>query len=97
MWSQGYLAKETKLLLDIRWSMSAFKSFFQKNAVCISFAYFCFVLQFVQCSLLEWQDRFICLILGQAELQIKTFFASTVLFLKGNQIMDMFYVIKSSL
>lgn len=69
--------------------MSAFKSFFpppQKNAVCISFAYFCFVLQFVQCSLLEWQDRFICLILGQAELQIFIlfyFFASTVHFLKG--------------
>lgn len=55
------------------------------------------MLQFVQCSLLEWQDRFIGLILGQAELQMKKKLASSVYFLKGNQIMDMFYVIKSLL
>jgi len=82
-----------------------FLFFVPKNAVCISFANFYFVLQFVQCFLLEWRDRFICLILGQAELQgwwvllfvLFCFLHLPYTFLKGNQIMDTFYVIKSSL
>lgn len=63
--------------------MSAFKSlFFLKLFVYIfagffpvffSFLFvFCFffiVLQFVKCFLLGWQDRFICFILGQAEVK----------------------------
>lgn len=70
MWSQGYLAKETKLLLDIRCGMSTFRC--PSPMPFVEILLICFVLQFVQCSLLEWQDRFIGLILGQAELQMKT-------------------------